>query len=77
MGKRDSAKKVDPLVNQIRILRDGVVDLLSGEEFEALIRRSLVAMFFMHLVSEKQIIFGILLLTTIFFIALLMIPAYG
>ncbi|MDP3920577.1 MAG: cytochrome C oxidase subunit IV family protein [Candidatus Omnitrophota bacterium] len=41
----------------------------------ATVKASLVAAFFMHLISEKQIIFWILLLTFAFFLVLLFIPA--
>ena len=40
----------------------------------ATIKASLVAAFFMHLISEKTIIFSILILTFIFFLVLLMLP---
>ena len=40
----------------------------------ATIKASLVAAFFMHLISEKAIIFSILTLTFIFFLVLLMLP---
>jgi len=41
----------------------------------ASLKGSLVALFFMHLISEKQIIFSILALTFIFFAVLLALPA--
>jgi cytochrome c oxidase subunit IV len=37
----------------------------------------LVAGVFMHLISEKQAIYAILLLTVVFFIALMLGPAFG
>jgi cytochrome c oxidase subunit 4 len=40
----------------------------------AIVKGSLVACFFMHLISEKKLIFGILLLTVIFFAALMALP---
>ena len=40
----------------------------------ASIKGSLVALFFMHLVSEKTVIFSILALAFIFFLALLILP---
>ena len=40
----------------------------------ATIKASLVAAFFMHLISEKTIIFSILILTLVFFLVLLMLP---
>ncbi|MBI4550522.1 MAG: cytochrome C oxidase subunit IV family protein [Candidatus Omnitrophica bacterium] len=43
--------------------------------FIALIKGSLVAAFFMHLLTEKQIIFSILAVTALFFAFLLLLPA--
>jgi len=40
----------------------------------ASIKGFLVAGFFMHLLSEKKVIYGILILTVIFFIFLMMLP---
>jgi cytochrome c oxidase subunit 4 len=40
----------------------------------ATIKGSLVAGFFMHLLSEKKVIYGILILTVIFFIFLMVLP---
>ena len=40
----------------------------------AALKGSLVALFFMHLISEKQIIFSVLFLTVIFFAVLLALP---
>jgi cytochrome c oxidase subunit IV len=40
----------------------------------ATIKGSLVACYFMHLVSEKKLIYAVLLLTAAFFIALLALP---
>jgi cytochrome c oxidase subunit 4 len=40
----------------------------------AIIKGSLVACYFMHLVSEKKLIYAVLLLTVAFFIALLALP---
>lgn len=44
--------------------------------FIASIKGSLVAAFFMHLISEKQIIFSVLVLTAVFLIALLLLPTF-
>jgi cytochrome c oxidase subunit 4 len=41
----------------------------------ATVKGSLVACYFMHLISEKKLIYAVLLLTAIFFIALLALPA--
>ena len=40
----------------------------------AVIKGSLVACYFMHLISEKKLIYAVLLVTTAFFIALLALP---
>jgi len=41
----------------------------------AIIKGSLVACYFMHLISEKKLIYAVLALTAIFFVALLALPA--
>jgi cytochrome c oxidase subunit IV len=43
--------------------------------FVALIKGSLVACYFMHLISEKKLIYAVLVLTLAFFVALLALPA--
>jgi cytochrome c oxidase subunit 4 len=40
----------------------------------ATIKGSLVACYFMHLISEKKLIYAVLALTAVFFIALLTLP---
>jgi cytochrome c oxidase subunit 4 len=40
----------------------------------ATIKGSLVACYFMHLISEKKLIYAVLALTALFFIALLILP---
>jgi len=40
----------------------------------AIIKGSLVAGFFMHLISEKKLIYAVLALTVAFFVALLFLP---
>ncbi len=42
--------------------------------FIAIVKGSLVACFFMHLISEKTVIFSVLAFTAIFFLALLLLP---
>ena len=42
--------------------------------FVATIKGALVAGYFMHLVSEKKLIYAVLVLTVVFFIALLALP---
>ena len=41
----------------------------------ATIKGSLVACYFMHLISERKLIYAVLALTVVFFIALLALPA--
>jgi cytochrome c oxidase subunit 4 len=40
----------------------------------AIIKGSLVACYFMHLISEKKVIYAVLILTAVFFVALLALP---
>ena len=42
--------------------------------FIAVVKGSLVACFFMHLISERKLIIYILALTAVFFLALLLLP---
>ena len=42
--------------------------------FIAIIKGSLVACYFMHLISEKKLIYAVLLLTAAFFVALIALP---
>lgn len=42
----------------------------------ALIKGSLVACYFMHLISEKKLIYAVLVLTAVFFVALLALPVF-
>ena len=41
----------------------------------AAVKGSLVACYFMHLISEKKLIYAVLVLTVVFFVALLALPA--
>jgi cytochrome c oxidase subunit 4 len=41
----------------------------------ATVKGSLVACYFMHLISEKKLIYAVLVLTAVFFVALLALPA--
>ena len=41
----------------------------------ATIKGTLVACYFMHLISEKKLIYAVLVLTAVFFVALLALPA--
>ena len=40
----------------------------------AIIKGSLVACYFMHLISEKKLIYAVLVVTVLFFVALLALP---
>ena len=42
----------------------------------AIIKGSLVACYFMHLISEKKLIYAVLALTAVFFLALLALPVF-
>jgi cytochrome c oxidase subunit 4 len=42
----------------------------------AIVKGSLVAGYFMHLVSEKKLIYAVLVLTVVFFAALLALPIF-
>ena len=42
----------------------------------ATIKGSLVACYFMHLISEKKLIYAVLALTAVFFLALLALPVF-
>ena len=44
--------------------------------FVAIIKGSLVAGYFMHLVSEKKLIYAVLVLTAVFFVVLLALPVF-
>ena len=44
--------------------------------FVATIKGSLVACYFMHLISEKKLIYAVLLLTAVFFVALIALPVF-
>jgi len=44
--------------------------------FVAIVKGSLVAGYFMHLVSEKKLIYAVLVLTAVFFAALLALPVF-
>jgi len=44
--------------------------------FVAIVKGSLVAGYFMHLVSEKKLIYAVLVLTAVFFAALLALPIF-
>jgi cytochrome c oxidase subunit 4 len=42
----------------------------------ATVKGSLVACYFMHLISEKKLIYAVLVLTAVFFVALMALPAF-
>jgi cytochrome c oxidase subunit 4 len=43
----------------------------------AIVKGSLVACFFMHLISEKKAIYAVLVLTVVFFAVLMLVPLSG
>jgi cytochrome c oxidase subunit 4 len=43
----------------------------------AIVKGSLVACYFMHLLSEKRAIYAVLVLTVVFFLVLMLMPLYG
>lgn len=43
----------------------------------ATLKGSLVASFFMHLIEEKKVIYAVLILTGVFFLALMLLPLLG
>ena len=45
--------------------------------FIAAVKGSLVAAFFMHLISERKLVFAVLVLTLAFFLALMFLPLGG
>ncbi len=44
--------------------------------FIATLKGTLVAAYFMHLISEKRLIFVVLIITFVFFLALILLPAF-
>ena len=42
----------------------------------AIVKGSLVACYFMHLISEKRLIYAVLVLTAAFFVALMALPVF-
>ena len=44
--------------------------------FVATVKGSLVACYFMHLISEKKLIYAVLVITVVKFVALLALPAF-
>jgi cytochrome c oxidase subunit 4 len=43
----------------------------------AIVKGSLVACYFMHLISERKVVYSVLILTVLFFAVLMMMPVYG
>jgi cytochrome c oxidase subunit 4 len=43
----------------------------------AIVKGSLVACYFMHLISERRVVYAVLILTVLFFAMLMMMPLYG
>ena len=53
---------------------DNIVLTVSIALFVAIIKASLVACYFMHLISEKKLIYAVLAVTAFFFVALMVLP---
>ena len=45
--------------------------------FIAAVKGSLVAAYFMHLLSERKLVYAVLILTLVFFVALMLVPLGG
>jgi cytochrome c oxidase subunit 4 len=45
--------------------------------FIAAVKGSLVAAYFMHLISERKLVYAVLILTLVFFVALMLVPLGG
>ena len=54
----------------------GVAATIAVALFIAIIKGSLVACFFMHLISEKKLILYVLILAVVFFFVLLLVPMW-
>ena len=61
----------------ISYLHLGFVAAIGLALFVAVIKGSLVAGFFMHLISERKLVYWVLMLTFIFFLALMLLPLGG
>ena len=61
----------------ISYLHLGFVAAIGLALFVAVIKGSLVAGFFMHLISERKLNYWVLILTFIFFLALMLLPLGG
>lgn len=54
-----------------------VHEAIAAALFIATIKGSLVASYFMHLISEKRVIYMALILTAVFFLAMMFLPLLG
>jgi cytochrome c oxidase subunit 4 len=61
----------------VSYLHLGFIAAVGLAMFVATIKGSLVASYFMHLISERKLIYGVLMLTLIFFLALVLLPLGG
>ena len=66
-GEAAAGESRNVLIESARIARGNVRDI-------ATVKASLVACYFMHLISEKKLIYFVLVLTVAFFVALLLLP---
>ena len=58
----------------VSYLRLAIVPALCVALFIAVVKGSLVASYFMHLINERRLIYAVLILTAIFFVALMFLP---
>ena len=61
----------------VSYLHLSIVPALAVALFVAAIKGSLVACYFMHLIDERKAIYALLILTVVFFIALIFLPLLG
>jgi caa(3)-type oxidase subunit IV len=59
----------------VSYLKLSLIQAMAAALAIATVKGSLVAACFMHLISERKIIFSVLILTFVFFLALLVLPA--
>ena len=57
-----------------KFLHLGIGMTIAVALFIATVKAALVACFFMHLISEKKLIYSVMVLTVFFFFVLLMVP---
>ncbi len=58
----------------VSTLHLGIAAAVSVALFIAAVKGSLVACFFMHLISERKLVYSVLVLTLVFFVVLMFLP---